>query len=96
MYAARCCISTPNRAPIYLLCIRLDAISPLIWRRLLVSEATTIAELHAIIQIAFGWSDSHLHRFVIHAKSYGIAYLGGVSTGQRRMPISCCRCEPRY
>jgi len=72
-------MSTPNPAPIYQLRIRLDRISPLVWRRLLVTDATTIAELHAIIQIAFGWSDSHLHQFVIHGKSYGIAYLGGVS-----------------
>jgi hypothetical protein len=68
-----------NPAAVYQLRIRLDRISPLIWRRLLVSDATTIAELHAIIQIAFGWSDSHLHQFVIHGKHYGIAYLGGPS-----------------
>src|SRR5215216_3370329 len=72
-------MSTPNPAPIYQLRIRLDRISPLIWRRLLVTDATTIAELHAIIQVAFGWSDSHLHQFVIHGKHYGIAYLGGIS-----------------
>jgi len=66
-------------AAVYQLRIRLDRISPMIWRRLLVTDATTIAELHTTIQIAFGWSDSHLHQFVIHGKSYGIAYLGGVS-----------------
>jgi len=54
-------MSTPNPATVYQLRIRLDRISPLIWRRLLVTDATTIAELHIIIQIAFGWSDSHLH-----------------------------------
>jgi hypothetical protein len=72
-------MSTPNPRTVYHLRIRLDRISPLIWRRLLVTSETTIAELHAIIQIAFGWSDSHLHQFVIHGKHYGIAYLGGVS-----------------
>jgi hypothetical protein len=72
-------MSAPNPAPIEQLRIRLDAIRALIWRRLLLSEATTIAELHAIIQIVFGWSDSHLHRFVIHRKSYSIAYLGRMS-----------------
>jgi hypothetical protein len=71
-------MSTPNPAPIYQLRIRLDRISPLIWRRLLVTDATTIAELHTTIQIAFGWSDSHLHQFLIHGKHYSIAYLGGV------------------
>jgi hypothetical protein len=69
---------TPNPPVVYQLRIRLDRISPLIWRRLLVTGETTIAELHASIQIAFGWSDSHLHRFVIHGKSYGIAYAGGM------------------
>jgi len=51
----------------------------MIWRRLLVTNDTTIAGLHAYLQIAFGWSDSHLHQFIIHGKHYGIAYLGGVS-----------------
>jgi len=70
---------TPDCPAVYQLRIRLDRISPMIWRRLLVSDATTIAELHAIIQITFGWSDSHLHQFVRDGKYYGIAYLGGVS-----------------
>jgi hypothetical protein len=72
-------MSTPNPTTVYQLRIRLDRISPLIWRRLLVTDATSIAELHATIQIAFGWSDSHLHQFIIHGKSYGIAYLGGMT-----------------
>jgi pRiA4b ORF-3-like protein len=38
---------TPASVAVYQLRIRLDRISPLIWRRLLVSDATTIAELHA-------------------------------------------------
>jgi hypothetical protein len=66
-------------AAVYQLRIRLDRISPMIWRRLLLTDATTIADLHATIQIAFGWSDSHLHQFVRDGKPYGIAYLGGVS-----------------
>src|SRR4051812_2452301 len=72
-------MSTPNPTLIYQLRIRLDRISPMIWRRLLITSDTTIADLHATIQIAFGWFDSHLHRFVIHGKSYGIAYPGGMS-----------------
>ena len=72
-------MSIPNPVTVYQLRIRLDRISPLIWRRLLVSDATTIAELHAIFQIAFGWSDDHLHQFLIYGKAYGIAYIGGAS-----------------
>ena len=50
----------------------------MIWRRLLVSSETTIAQLHQYIQVAFNWSGEHWHRFRIHGKDYGIAYLGGI------------------
>ena len=50
--------STPPPAEIYQLKIALIGISPLIWRRLLVHSASSIAELHHIIQIAMGWEDS--------------------------------------
>jgi Plasmid pRiA4b ORF-3-like protein len=69
----------PDSPVVYQLRIRLDGISPLIWRRLLVTGETSIANLHTIIQIALGWTDSHLHQFVIHGKSYGITYPGGMS-----------------
>lgn len=59
--------------------IRLDRISPIVWRRLLVRDPTTIAALHASIQLAFGWSDDHRHQFLIYGKAYGIASIGGAS-----------------
>lgn len=52
-------------------------ISPMIWRRLLVRSDSTIADLHHILQIAFGWTDSHLHRFHIRGQDYGIWQMGG-------------------
>src|SRR5262245_62162320 len=64
---------------VYQLRVRLCAISPLIWRRILVRSDTSIAVLHHLIQLAFGWTDSHLHRFIIHGKAFGIAYVGGIS-----------------
>jgi hypothetical protein len=68
----------PNTV-VYQLKITLRGISPLIWRRLLVRAETSVAELHHILQLALGWTNSHLHRFMIHGKEYGIAYEGGVS-----------------
>ena len=56
---------------IYQLRIVLRGISPLIWRRVLVLSNTTLAHLHAILQILFAWSDEHLHSFHIHGREYG-------------------------
>jgi hypothetical protein len=67
-----------SNAVVYQLKIALRGISPLIWRRLLVRADTSIAELHHILQLVMGWTNSHLHRFVIHSKEYGIAYEGGI------------------
>lgn len=65
----------------YQLRVVVAGISPLIWRRLLVPAHTTIAELHAVLQLAFGWGGQHLHRFVIHGCQYGISYVGGIGFG---------------
>jgi hypothetical protein len=40
-----------------------------------VSE-TSIAELHEILQSAFGGSGEHLRRFLIRGAAYGIPHLG--------------------
>lgn len=73
--------STPDLLPaipsLYQLRVVLHGISPLIWRRLVIPAGTTIAELHAVLQTAFGWSGEHLHRFVIHGREYGISCVGG-------------------
>lgn len=59
--------------------VTLRSISPMIWRRVLVTSDTTIAQMHAIVQTLMDWSGECLHRFHIHGKDYGIAYLGGIS-----------------
>ena len=55
---------------IYQLKIQLNGIGPPIWRRILVSPRTDLVQLHTIIQIAMGWTDSHLHQFVVGRKRY--------------------------
>ena len=56
----------------------LRGVSPLIWRRLLVRSDSTIADLHATLQIALGWRDEHLNRFISHGREYGVGHLGGI------------------
>ena len=41
----------------------LNWIEPPIWRLLEVPPGLTLGDLHRVIQIAFGWEDSHLHAF---------------------------------
>ena len=43
--------------------ISLNGSKPPIWRRVAVFSDIALAELHEIIQIAMGWTNSHLHRF---------------------------------
>ncbi len=83
---------TPTAPAVYQLRVVLRAISSLIWRRLLVSGATSLAELHAILQAAFGWSDEHLHRFVIHGADY-YAYAGDDLRGVRLVDLALRRTE---
>ncbi len=69
-----------SAAPIvYQLRVVLCGISPLIWHRLLVRADSTVADLHHTLQIALGWTDSHLHRFGIHGKAHGVAHAGGLT-----------------
>lgn len=72
-------ISGTTPPPIYQLKVVLCHVTPMIWRRLLVSSTTTIADLHAILQIAMGWEDLHLHQFHIYGKAYGVYHDGGIS-----------------
>ena len=55
---------------IYQLKVTLDHISPPVWRRIQVSEKTTLFELHKIIQIIMGWMGYHLHEFIINHEFY--------------------------
>lgn len=63
---------------IYQLKITLRHVDPPIWRRVRLRSDTTIAQLHAIVQIAMGWQDVHLHQFRIHGKTYGVGREGGI------------------
>lgn len=51
--------------------VTLRGVRPAVWRRLVVPAAITLDRLHDALQIAMGWTDSHLHRFVAGDTVYG-------------------------
>ena len=55
----------------YQLKITLDEIQPPIWRRVVVPADISLAALHDVVQIAMGWTNSHLHAFEIDGQRYG-------------------------
>lgn len=55
---------------VYQLKVTLKQSKPPVWRRLQVSGDVTLAKLHRILQIAMGWTDSHLHQFRIGENYY--------------------------
>ena len=50
---------------VYQFRIELQDIKPPVWRKIIVPGSYTFWDLHVAIQDAMGWTDSHLHEFVI-------------------------------
>jgi len=59
-------------------------IEPQIWRRLLLSPELNFAELHEVIQAAFGWEDSHMHQFTIGGLTVGAPEINDDDIAGRR------------
>jgi hypothetical protein len=59
-----------SSSPIYQLKVTLIDTQPPIWRRIQVPGDTSLPRLHAILQIAMGWTNSHLHGFRIGKHFY--------------------------
>lgn len=77
-------------AEVYLLHVWIRQISPMIWRRLLVRNDCSIADLHYTLQIAFGWSDEQLNRFHIHGQDYDVYHDGGISFSKSADKVRLC------
>jgi len=54
----------------YQLKISLNNIKPPIWRRFVVESNIKLPDLHKVIQTIMGWTNSHLHQFIIDGKYY--------------------------
>ena len=55
---------------IYQLRVSLCDSEPEIWRRIIVSGDANLGFLHAVLQVAMGWTNSHLHQFDDGEKHY--------------------------
>ena len=58
---------------IYQLKVTLENIKPPIWRRILVPSNINLGQFHIVLQIAMGWTNSHLHQFSSGRTMYGMA-----------------------
>ena len=56
---------------LYTLKVMLVGARPPIWRRLEVPADMSLGRLHDVLQIAMGWTDSHLHQFESGRAIYG-------------------------
>jgi hypothetical protein len=52
--------------------ITLRDIKPTIWRRVRVPAAASLSLLHEVIQVTVGWTNSHLHDFLIGDIRFGV------------------------
>jgi hypothetical protein len=61
----------PSKARIYQIKVTLNESKPPIWRRILVAGDATLEKLHCILQMAMGWTNSHLHQFIVGQTYFG-------------------------
>lgn len=67
-------MSAPKR--IFRIKVTLRDTRPPIWRRLLVRDTMSLREFHGLLQLAMGWTDSHMHQFKKGQIHYGSPHTG--------------------
>ncbi len=69
---------TAEPVQIYQLKVILRGAHKPIWRQLQVKSDITLAKLHRILQTVMGWTNTHLHRFLIRGAQYEMPDEGDV------------------
>ena len=80
-------------APLYQVKITLKSSKPPIWRRVVVRSDMKLDRLHQVIQVVMGWTDSHLHQFIVGRTFYGrpdpeFADMGPEMLNERRFTVA--------
>jgi hypothetical protein len=55
---------------VHIIKVTLQHVRPPIWRRIAVPSHFTLGQLHDVLQVAMGWTNSHLHQFRIGTRLY--------------------------
>ncbi len=79
---------------VYQLKVTLLGSRPPIWRRILVPSNLTLANLHDILQNIMGWTNSHLHEFVMDGRSFGDPSAGMDVANERRWRLDQLLTKP--
>ncbi|MDO8591233.1 MAG: plasmid pRiA4b ORF-3 family protein [bacterium] len=78
-----------EKGDIYQLKVTLEDTHIPIWRTVLISGDVTFADLHDAIQTAFGWTNSHLHHFIVSTPTMQRLYVQS-----ERMPSDFAPASP--
>lgn len=71
-----------DESPAYRMKITLRGSTPPIWRRAQVRGNTSFSRLYAIVQLAMGRTDAHLHTLVVHGVRYRVVEMEWERLGQ--------------
>ncbi len=61
-----------TKVPSYQVKVTLTGVKPPVWRRLVLPGHWHLGKVHDAIQIAMGWTDTHLHSFEAKGVRYGV------------------------
>ena len=67
-------MAVPRGQGVFQLRVSLEEVRPVIWRRLLVPGGVRLPRFHDMLQLALGWSDSHLHQFRVDGVLWGMQF----------------------
>src|SRR2546427_5195722 len=59
-----------TRVEVYAIKVTLLGTRPPVWRRILVPRDITLQHLHRTLQTVMGWTNSHLHQFVVQRQTF--------------------------
>ena len=61
----------PSESLTYQIKVTRNGVRPSVWRRRLVPSSVSLKDQHGILQVALGWTNSHLHQFIARGTFYG-------------------------